>query len=630
MIVLHWIRRLPYSLKTFVANRVAAIQEATEGHKWKYVPSADNPADAASRGLTPSQIIDNPLWWQGPSWLRLDEDHWPQTPIQLTEQSRQQIDSELRPNRIIAAAGGAILPEIRIADTLLVDHTSSFGKLSRITAYVMRFIRNAKTIQQKRNHGPLSINEQLLAANFWARHAQQSSFMVERNAVTNGRNLPNTSKLVQLKPFLDSEDLLRVGGRISKAEIRYDAKHPIILPHSAKITELIIMEAHKITLHAGTQLCIHFIRQRYWIPALRRLVKTVIHKCLNCFRQKHETGNQLMGELPQSRLTPARPFKRSGVEYAGPFKIKARGGRCKIIEKGYIAVFVCLVTKAVHLEVVSSLSSESFIHAFVRFIGRRGHCSLLMSDHGTNFIGADRELRGYIRSWAKTTALNEIASMGTVWQFISPAAPHQGGLWEAAVKAMKHHIRRVTTDQIFTFEGWSTLAVQIESILNSRPLTAISDDPHDISALTPGHFLIGEPLVQPLLKDVEHTTINNRKLLDAIQRLNQSFWRRWSDEYIVGLHKRSKWPHTQPNAKVGQLVLVKNELSPPASWPLARITKLLPGSDGLVRNVEVILGKNSKLVRPIQKLCFLPHQPTEDDFQSVGAYSNGGRCIKST
>ncbi|XP_071580104.1 uncharacterized protein [Temnothorax nylanderi] len=203
-----------------------------------------------------------------------------------------------------------------------------------------------------------------------------------------------------------------------------------------------------------------------------------------------------MGQLPAERITPSRPFEHTGVDYAGPFTIKTWRGRNAKTYKAYIALFVCFSTSAIHLELVADYTTEAFIAAYKRFTSRRGICSTLSSDCGTNLKGADAELRRlFLASLHKSGDLAKLlAKDGTQWNFNPPAAPHFGGKWEAGVKSVKLHLKRIVGDQLLTFEEMNTLLIQIEAVLNSRPISPQSDDPNDISALTPGHFLVGQPL----------------------------------------------------------------------------------------------------------------------------------------
>ena len=214
-----------------------------------------------------------------------------------------------------------------------------------------------------------------------------------------------------------------------------------------------------------------------------------------------------MGQLPASRVTPCRPFLHTGVDYAGPLTLKTFRGRRAKTYKGYFVIFVCFSSSAVHLEVATDYSTDGFLAAYKRFTGRRGLCSTLTSDCGTNFVDTDAELKRLFnassREWAHIAS--QLANDGVKWNFHPPSALHFGGKWEAGVKAVKFHLRRIIGEALLTYEELTTLLVQIEAILNSRPLSALSDDPSDLAALTPGHFLVGSALTavpEPSLQDI--------------------------------------------------------------------------------------------------------------------------------
>ncbi|XP_070167585.1 uncharacterized protein [Polyergus mexicanus] len=272
-----------------------------------------------------------------------------------------------------------------------------------------------------------------------------------------------------------------------------------------------------------------------------------------------------MGDLPRTRVNPARPFQIAGVDCAGPVFLRTSPGRGHKRSKAFLVVFVCFSTKAVHLDVASSYTAEAFIAAFRRFTARRGPCSELYSDCGTNFVGADAELRRLFAASAREgqSITDEMANNRVVWRFNPPAAPHFGGLWKAAVKSTKHHLRRVIGDAALTYEEMATLLSQIEACLNSRPLSAITDDPEDLTALTPGHLLIGAPLAalpEPSLLDVPATRLSRWQLL---QQMRDHFWARWTREYLQGLVTRPKWRGAASAFKPGQLCLLQHESTPP-------------------------------------------------------------------
>lgn len=275
--------------------------------------------------------------------------------------------------------------------------------------------------------------------------------------------------------------------------------------------------------------------------------------------------------------------------------------------KGYIVVFVCMATRAVHLEAASSYTALEFINVYHRFVGRRGICAVLYSDCGTNFVGANKELRQMFHQASATS--HEINSLlakdGTDWRFNPPAAPHFGGLWEAAVKSVKFHLKRVIGQATLTFEEMTTLLIRVEAALNSRPLQALRDDPTDLAALTPSHLLIGEPLTVIPAPALPLDKFSTHDRFTLTRQMFEHFWHRWSQEYLHELQQRPKWRARQVPVKIGDLCVLRTTTSPPCKWPLGRITEVHPGPDGLVRVVTVRTATTT-LTRPISKISVLP------------------------
>jgi len=291
------------------------------------------------------------------------------------------------------------------------------------------------------------------------------------------------------------------------------------------------------------------LRQKYWILGARNLIRHFISKCLTCHRHKAEFGKQMMGNLPAARISPSSPFTKTGVDYAGPFIIKKTTGqtrgRPQINIKVYICVFVCLSTRAIHLEAATDLSTDAFFAALTRFVSRRGLCSDIYSDNGTNFQGAHHEMEKVMKFLQKIKKdegfAHQLAQKGITWHFIPPGAPHFGGLWEAGVKSMKFHLKRTIGTNILDFEQLITLLHQVEACLNSRPFTQMSTDPADYNALTPGHFLIGRPLMSPPQKDLKEQKEHLLNKWEKIKQMTQQFWKRWKLEYLSLLQNRPKW-----------------------------------------------------------------------------------------
>ncbi|XP_044573961.1 uncharacterized protein LOC123258149 [Drosophila ananassae] len=318
-------------------------------------------------------------------------------------------------------------------------------------------------------------------------------------------------------------------------------------------------------MHCGAQALRAIARQQYWIINDKTMARSIVHNCVRCTRVKPKLMSQIMGNLPSERVTQARPFFNSGVDYCGPIWIhhKIRGKRP---DKAYIAVFCCFATKAIHLELVSDLTTDAFLAALRRFLGRRGKCQTIHCDNATNFIGANNKLKELETSIFSTNAQDSIVQHCNKreinFKFIPPRAPSFGGLWEAAVKSAKRLLVSITATASLTFEELNTVVVEVEAILNSRPITPMSSDPTDESALTPGHFLIGEPLTAPPDTNIIPGGKPLVKRWELVSRLKHAFWKQWSCEYLQELQNRHKWKHASPNIKEGLLVLIKEDNVP--------------------------------------------------------------------
>jgi Family of unknown function (DUF5641) len=265
-----------------------------------------------------------------------------------------------------------------------------------------------------------------------------------------------------------------------------------------------------------------------------------------------------------------------------------------------------MVTKAIHLELVTGLTSEAFLAAFRRFTSRRGHCKHVYSDNGTNFVGAQKILAQEYEQAVKDAtryAAEALIETGTRWHFIPPRTPHFGGLWEAAVKSVKKHLKKVLADKLLSYEEFSTLLCRIEACLNSRPLSALTSDPNDLEALTPGHFLIGRAITAP---PVPAANIIPHKRWDLLKDMSNNIWDRWQTDYLGNLVIRGKWNVQKPNLKVGELIMVRDKTLSPLIWPLGRIVKLYHGPDDLVRVVDVNTGGDKPKRVSLDNICKLP------------------------
>lgn len=310
-----------------------------------------------------------------------------------------------------------------------------------------------------------------------------------------------------------------------------------------------------------------------------------------------------MGQLPTSRTELQFPFLHCCVDYAGPVLVADRKGRgCRLV-KSFLAIFICNSIKACHIELVTALSSEAYLAALNRFVARRGKPQSITSDNGTNFVGTFNELSRFL---IQSNLESQVAQEGIEFKFVPPYSPHFNGLAEAAVKSTKHHLRRLLHTTNFTFEELNTCLAQIEAILNSRPLTPLSSDPHDLTALTPAHFLIGRSLVSiPQPQMPEETNISRLDRFKRVELIKQHFWTRFSLEYVALLQQKVKWQSSKKELKIGSLVLIKDRGLPPLLWSLGRIVNVYPGTDNVTRVAE-IKSRSGTIRRACVNICPLP------------------------
>lgn len=636
MIVLGWLKGNVSRWKAYVGHRVQEITSVVPADSWNHVRSEHNPADCASRGLLPSQLHNYALWFHGPEWL--NNDYMPKT-----------YDTFKTPEievKNVHAITSRNIENINIITELLIKYNCIIN-IIRIIAWVSRFITNASQNNRHHREHPtmnhtyikdphaskqcnLTLDEIRRATDLIIKQVQYEHYGQEINDLKTKGSVCNNKGLQKLYPYLDKNNILRVGGRLQNSNLPEETKHPAIIPKNSKLAKLLIARAHITTLHGGARLTLATLRQKYWITGGNNTVKKYLQDCVKCCRYKPSKQYQLMADLPSERTTQSPPFYHTGVDFTGFVSVKLNKGRGVRTSKGYIVVFVCMATKAVHLELASDLSSQTFIMALNRLIGRRGCPKHIYSDNGTNFVGAEKELAKQLqisKTFNNETLTRRNTELGIEWHFNAPSWPTAGGLWEAAVKSMKYHLKRVLGEQKLTYEEFLTLLTQIEACMNSRPLCPLTEDVDDIDYLTPAHFLIGRPVTFLPTENYANQDVNIRNRWQFINKMKQGFWNRWSSEYLQQLQVRSKWLNKTSNLSIGDVVLIKEDNLPPAKWALGRIQEVHPGRDNLVR-VVTMKTKTGLLTRPITKLVKLP---TEEPKQEIlGTTTTDDKICKKT
>ncbi|XP_055846848.1 uncharacterized protein LOC129912570 [Episyrphus balteatus] len=605
-IVLHWLSATPKKWSVFIGNRTSEILSSIPRKAWNHVRSECNPADVASRGISPQTLTSFSMWWNGPAWLSKESSEWPLSQYGIQDICADQLE-ERKSNNVQVFVSNI---KYKIRDKILqeiIAKSSNWIKSVRVLAYIFRFIRNYLHLPKANDCNYLTTEEIAESKTRLIKCAQNSTFSSEIEILNNFKELPSRSKLISLSPFLDQNNVLRVGGRLSYSDLSFNEKHPIILCKSHRVTKLIVEYTHTHYLHAGVSLMFTILKQNYHIIGCRNLLRKTIHDCVKCFRQRKTSSTQFMSDLPVERVRFSRPFSKVGCDYAGPITLRlAHGPNPKFI-KAYIAIFVCFVTRGIHIELVGDLSSNAFLLALDRFVSRRGKPSEIWSDNATNFHGAKRilgELYNLLLSEQHhNIIIDHLSKDHITWKFIPPSAPHFGGLWEAGVKSVKNHLKRVIGENRLTYEEMYTLLAKIECLLNSRPMWQTSD--YEPTALSPSHFMIGESYSAIPQPDLINLNISKQTNWYLLQTLMQGFWKRWHHEYLTSLQNRPKWKKFQPNLQIDDIILLKEPNLPPSKWILGRIINTHPGEDDRCR-VVTVRTQFGNYTRPIVKIAPLP------------------------
>ena len=590
MNTLYWVRGDSRRFKSFVANRVGDIQTKICPSQWRHVPGLQNPADDCSRGLSVKEMTADSRWINGPPFLHQSPENWPKTPISSPSE-----DAKKEERKVVMS-----FPARSDEPLLQIDAFSSWNRLVAVTAWVRRFVRNCRTVKSERSTGELTLAELEKAQEVWLKRAQEECFREELTALEENKELSKQSRLRELLPRMSESGLMRVGGRLDKADVPESAKHPIILPKKHPVTTLLIREAHERLHHSGINHVLADTRTRYWIVNGRQAVKDFDRKCSFCVKRRAKPATQVMAPLPESRVgATLRAFEDCGVDLFGPFFTKVTR---RVTAKRFGCIFTCMSTRAVHIEMTTSMDAESFLQAFSRMVARRGCPVTVTSDNGTNFKRADRELSELYQKMDRGQIDRHMARKGIKWIWNPPQSPHHGGVFEALIKSAKRALRAAIGSRMLNDEELQTVFAETESLLNSRPLTYPSSDPRDDGPLTPNHFLVGQMggTVAPELPASELNSPGRR--WRHTQRVLSKVWKRFLQEILPNLNKLHKWRDVKPDIKDGDVVLVVDNTSPRGHWPLARVERTYPGSDGHVRTVDIRLGDRT-YTRSITRLC---------------------------
>ena len=591
MISLWWITNTDKEYKQFVENRVSEIRRNSPPEQWRYCPTAENPADIASRGIKATELKECSLWLHGPEFLTKDSEQWPVQPANV--QAREEL-CELKSSKpavsslVTTCIEGEEGEETSLEDVVKPENFSSVTKLIRVTALVLLFIEKLRRARSREKMEEDSARLYRQAENMWIKHVQQE--------------ILNSDKYSQMKSSLglyqDEDGILRCQGRIGLSSLPYDTRFPILLPRGHHFTKLVILKCHDQVMHNGVAETLVQVRSKYWIVKGRQTVKNIIGKCVVCKKlEGRPYGMPPTPQLPGFRLSDEFAFSSIGVDFAGPVYVKDIYHKSGDMNKAYIVLYTCASSRAVHLDLVPRLTTEAFVRSFKRFIARRGVPKLVVSDNGSTF---------------KSEELKKLLAEHNIqWKFNVALAPWWGGFFERLVRSTKRCLKKTLGTARVSYEELLSVVVEIEGILNSRPLTYVDDELRD--PLTPSQLIIGRRLLSteektggPRSETSQAATELSRRAKYLTTVLSQ-FWRRWLKEYLTELrvHHNCHMKNRQPAVNVGDVVCIHKDKTPRQFWNMGVVKSLITGRDGFHRGAVVKTRSRDRVIevtRPLKKL----------------------------
>ena len=603
MIVIGYLRNETRRFKTFVANRLSVIRECSAVRQWRHVSGKVNPADIASRGIAADDRQSLKRWLEGPSFLMLPPEKWPSS--EPTVPSLEN-DCEVKRDAAVMMADSVVS-----GITKLIEHHSCLLHLRRAVAWWLQYMKWLKAkVQVRRGKAPtavdvkkgLTVEELAYADVVLIKYVQQTVFSEEYAGLSRAAEVKAGSQLAPLNPKL-VDGVIVANGRLSRAtSLDIQARKPVILPARHHLTSLVVRQYHDSNGHVGVNHVLNALRQRFWIPHGRATVRRILSSCTACRRRKAPLMVQQMAPLlPEQVNGDQPPFTSCGVDCFGPMTVKCRRSSVK----RWGCLFTCLASRAVHVEVLHSMSANSFVSAFQRFAARRGRPTRMYSDNGTNFVGGERELREAWQEVDVDDLTRQLADQHVDWVFNPAHASHRGGATERLIRSVREVLTATAGFQTLNDEQLLTLCAEAERVVNSRPLTRASSDVEDDAVITPQDILLpgsGSSCAPPGVFDANDCYV--RRWWRQAQYLADVFWRRWLREYLPTLHARQRWHREQRSLKVGDIVVMKDMDTVRGHWPLGRVTSVHTSGDGLVRSVDVKC-RDKVFKRPVTQLCFL-------------------------
>lgn len=624
-VVLGYLSNESKRFHVFVANRSQQIKNLSDVSNWKFISTKENPSDIASRGCNVEELM-NSSWLKGPEFLwkkEYDDDN------EISFLPDKEVEMELaRDMKKSSVYKVDAVQDVMEFDLIArIERFSSWFRAKRALANCKMYIHALKNKKKVKKYTTADLDTaasmilKALQLKHYKKEIEKLQCQEDTNSEKKTTSVGKISSIFRLDPFMDEFGILRVGGRIKRASMTFELRHPAIIPSHGHVTELIVKHYHEKCNHMGRGATLNLIRQNgIWLIGGVSAVSRYIRNCVLCKRLRGKLGFQKMAQLPLDRLAMEPPFTYCGTDIFGPFMIKEK----RSILKRYGVVFTCMSSRAIHLETCNTLESDSFINALRRFLARRGPVKQLRSDQGTNLIGANNEMLAALKQMNMEKVGEFLVKENCDWvkfNFNVPSASHMGGSWERQIRTIRSVMETLLmqSGSQLDDESLRTFLVETENIVNSRPLCVENiTDPDSLEPLTPNHLLKMKPqvLLAPPGSFVKED-LYVRKRWRRVQYLVNEFWFRWRREYVHSLQTRNKWNNPQRSLKPGDVVIISDNNMHKRNWQLGRIESTFANEDDLVRRVRVRIatsnldanGKRQQSVqfldRPIHKLVLL-------------------------
>ena len=607
-IVLGYLNNTSKRFSKYVERRISFILDHTKKENWHYVCTDENSADIASRPCHSVGSLLNSIWLTGPEFLySLDF-----TPIPIDQYSEELPEQ----SKIVSV----LRVESKISESPLrtmFQRVSSWRKLVNIAKLLVKASRMTDIYRQRCgiSLAPRSLEVTYLEATvFLIKCAQSEEYSSSLVLLRAGKQLPDTSQISELSPYLHN-DLIVVGGRLKNANIAFHIKHPLLVPKSHPISSVLSRYLHEQAKHQGGHIShAYAIQAGFHFEGGRQIMRKIVKECLVCRKLRQNFSEQVMADLPIDRVAASNPFENVGIDVFGPFFVHDGNNtrRTKATKKIWAVIYVCLPSRAIHLEPLQGLDTASFRNALSRFVAVRGPVKIIRSDQGTNFVSSKRQLEAI----DAVQISNDLETKNIKWIMNPPHSSHHGGAWERKIGSVRRILEAsfaLVSNRGLSRDEFHTFLAEASSVVNNTPLWVSSADPNDPNPLTPAMLITLREGSEECKEDFTPKDMMSygTRRYRRVQYLADQFWHRWRTEYLQTLTRRCKWKKERACLGPGDIVLLRDRRQPRNHWPMGRVESVKRGDDNLVRSAYVSIPKSGTsferkvFSRPVTELVLL-------------------------